>query len=78
MGISNEPLMISLKAKRRARAAFHKPSTGECTCEDGGREEELKCPLRWYCCDCGREMMHRYGDLLGRCWQCNCELDAKL
>ena len=46
-----------------------------CTCEEKGEEA---CERVWWCCDCHREMRHRYGDLLGRCWGCNCELDAKL
>jgi hypothetical protein len=40
----------------------------ECTCEETGEEN---CEKRWYCCDCGREMMHRYGDLFARCRGCS-------
>jgi hypothetical protein len=55
-----------------------RPDNGiECTCaEDGGDEE--KCEKRWYCCDCGREMMHRNGDLFARCRECWWKIEANL
>jgi hypothetical protein len=61
---------------RHKREKEIRPGNGvECTCYDN--DDVDHCEKRWYCCDCGREMMHRYGDLLGRCWQCNSDLDAK-
>ena len=42
--------------------------TDLCTCEAGGKE---KCSKVWYCCDCGREMRHRFEDLFARCSDCS-------
>lgn len=46
-----------------------------CTCEEKGEEA---CELVWWCCDCHREMRHRYGDLFARCKECWSEIEANL
>ena len=47
----------------------------ECTCAEQGPE---KCEKYWFCCDCKREMMHRYGDLFGRCESCWVAIEMNL
>jgi len=76
MRINEQPAFISRKQKKRAKAAFHPPSTGECTCFDGS--DVNACEFRWYCCDCKREMMHRYGDLYARCSGCWADIETNL
>ena len=67
---------MSILRRIRKREPVRPGNGVECTCADGG--DAKTCEKRWYCCDCGREMMHRYGDLLGRCRQCAAALDDEL
>ena len=62
-----------------------KPGNGvECTCyeEDdkdlGVYRDQSKCEKLWYCCDCDKEMMHRYGDLFARCRECWARIESNL
>ena len=41
----------------------------ECTYESALDDEHI-CLKIWHCCDCGREMRHRLGDIFARCDDC--------